>query len=591
MTTNNNFKNLTFFVLEGLYLIIVELFNQILIKSTIAIELSNMKTTLIFDILYVLGFFLFICILPSKIKKIVINLHNIIFLIITIANYFIYSYFGNIFSWRDLFLTGDGFSFINSIFKFINLKFIIYLIISVILLILINKSINKISIKINKIKIIIALCGLFLIFITKEITKKTYLYNTSDGWDSQEVLNNGANYYKDWINPVRLLRICGTYEYTIKDFTNSFLKKDNYKQSFKEVDTYLKKYQNQNQITNYEGIFKNKNLILVMMEAMDDWLVNENTTPTIYKMMKHGFNFTNHYSPGYVTGDTANTEFIANTGIYPNISKLSPNYAYVDNSYPYALPNLFKQEGYSVNSYHRSNGNIYNRENMHLSFGYTKYHNYQSLGISEDNINLDSYLIKDGYYKIVSSEKFMSFIITYSPHSPYIYQKEECQIHLEEIKQIYPEETNEEILCAYSSARETDEMFKYLLDNLSKDGVLNDTIIIAFSDHPNKIFLREDETKLLNKTIFFIYNNTMDNHQIDTITSSINILPTIVNLFGINSKYYYPGYDALNYQNGYVIFNDYTYYDGSNIKKITQDMQSDINYSKNLLISNYYNTN
>lgn len=591
MTKNDNLKNLIFLFLEGLYLIIIELFNQILIKSTIFIELSNMKTALIFDILYVLGFFLFVYILPPKIRKIIINLHNIIFLIITMTNYFIYSYFGNIFSWRDLFLAGDGFSFINSIFKFINVKLIIYLIISILLLILINKSINKISLKITKRKIILACFILTIIIITKVITKKIYLSNTSDGWDSEEVLNNGANYYQDWINPVRLLRICGTYEYIMRDFTISFLKKDNYKNSYNEVKDYLQEHQNKNETKNYQEIFKNKNLIFVMMEAMDDWLVNEYTTPTIYQMMHHGFNFTNHYSPGYVTGDTANTEFIANTGIYPNISKLSPNYAYVNNSYPYALPNLFKEEGYFVNSYHRSNGNIYNRENMHLSFGYTKYHNYQSLDISEDNINLDSYLIKDGYDKIVFQEKFMSFIITYSPHSPYTYQKEECQIHLEEIKKIYPEETNEEILCAYSSARETDEMFKSLLENLSKDNLLEDTIIIAFSDHPNKILLREDETKLLNKTVFFIYNNTMDSHQIDTITSSINILPTVINLFGINSKYYYPGYDALNYQDGYVIFNDYTYYDGSNIKKITQSMQSDIDYSKNLLISNYYNTN
>ena len=65
------------------------------------------------------------------------------------------------------------------------------------------------------------------------------------------------------------------------------------------------------------------------MESMDDWMVNEEVTPTMYEMMNHGFNFTNHYSPGYVTGETANTEFVANTGMYPSINKLSPNYAYL----------------------------------------------------------------------------------------------------------------------------------------------------------------------------------------------------------------------------------------------------------------------
>ena len=57
-------------------------------------------------------------------------------------------------------------------------------------------------------------------------------------------------------------------------------------------------------------------------------------------------NFKNHYSPRYVTGDTANTEFMANTGLYPSINKLSPNYAYVSNNFPYSIASLFKEEGY-----------------------------------------------------------------------------------------------------------------------------------------------------------------------------------------------------------------------------------------------------
>lgn len=38
----------------------------------------------------------------------------------------------------------------------------------------------------------------------------------------------------------------------------------------------------------YTGIFKDKNFIFVMMESMDDWLVNEEVTPTMYMMMQHG---------------------------------------------------------------------------------------------------------------------------------------------------------------------------------------------------------------------------------------------------------------------------------------------------------------
>ena len=435
---------------------------------------------------------------------------------------------------------------------------------------------------------IIAVICIIILLICRFLVQKTYLSNESDGWDSYDVTNNAANNYIEWIDSPKLLRICGTYEYTIRDFYFTFIKKDNTINAKKEVDKYLADNEVDISDNEYTALFKDKNLVFIMMEAMDDWLINPEVTPTIYEMMHHGFNFTNHYSPAYVTGATANTEFIANTGMYPNINKLSPNYAFVNNTFPYSLANLFKDKGYTVNSYHRSSGYIYNRDNMHLSFGYSKYHSYLDLGISEENLNLDSYLIKDGYDKIVSSDKFMSFIITYSPHTPYSYSKEECTTHLDEIKKIYPDETNEEILCAYSAARETDEMFKVLLTKLKENNILDNTVIIAYADHPNKLVLRGQETDKLNKTTFFIYSNNMPENNIDKVTSSINILPTTLNLFGLDKTYLYPGIDALSDKENYVIFDDYTYYDGTNIKGITSNMYDEINYSINLLTSDYY---
>lgn len=226
---------------------------------------------------------------------------------------------------------------------------------------------------------------------------------------------------------------------------------------------------------------------------------------------------------------------------------------------------------------------------MHISLGYEKYHSYVDMGISDDNLDLDSYVISNGYNKIINkNNSFMSFIITYSPHSPYTYEKIECQTNLEEIKEIYPELDNEEILCAYSSARETDNMFKLLLEKLEEDNLLEDTIIVAFTDHPNKLVIRDDETEKLNKTIFYIYESSMDSNQIGTITSSINILPTVINLFGIDNNYLYTGYDALDTEDEYVIFRDYTYYDGKEVKTVTSEYKDKLEYSSYILSTDYY---
>lgn len=582
------FKTGMFFIYEGIYLLFIEVFNQYLLIKSLSPSDYFLGNLFVFNMVWVLVFFIIMYVLKPKSRKIVSCVTNVILLIITLANYFMYSYFQSVFSWKDLFLSGDGLSFISSIFKFISLKLVLFFFTCIDLIVLIFKTKTKEIYKLKSVQSIVIIVLIVFLFAVRGTYVKNNFSDTTDGWNSDEVINNYSNYYQNWIEPTELVKLCGTYEYLIEDFYNSFLKSDNAIEAKRFVQNYIKDNYELNG-NGYTGIFEGKNLIFVMMESMDDWMVNERVTPTMYEMMKHGFNFTNHYSPAYVTGETANTEFIANTGMYPSVNKLSPNYAYVDNSYPYSIANLFRNNNYVVNSFHRSNGFIYNRSAMHISLGYEKYHSYVDMGISSDNLDLDNYIISNGYNKIINkSDSFMSFIITYSPHSPYTYEKIECQTNLEEIKEIYPEIDNEELLCAYSSARETDNMFKLLLEKLEEDNLLEDTIIVAFTDHPNKLVIRDDETEKLNKTIFYIYDSSMDSNQIGTITSSINILPTVINLFGIDNNYLYTGYDALDTEDEYVIFRDYTYYDGKEVKTITSEYKDKLEYSSYILSTDYY---
>ena len=582
------YKTWLFFVIEGIYLIAIDFFNQYLVMNSFSLSLYIIKTAVLFNVFWVIVIFIILYMLNPKPRKVVTCILNIFLLFVSIINYFLRSYFSITVSWKDIFLSGEGVSFFSSIFKYISLEFILFILVCVFFIVCMLKIKTRKIYKFKSFQSLMIVGMIFLLILGYNNVKKE-LSSVSDGWNSNDVLNNHANYYTNWLDTSSAIRVSGTYEYIIRDFYFSFLKEDSVISAKNEAMSYIKNYVNKGQKEkNYTGIFKGKNLIFVMMESMDDWLVNEDVTPTMYYMMNHGFNFINHYSPPYVTGSTANTEFVANTGLYPYLNKLSPNYAYVDNNYPFSIANLFKQEGYIANSFHRSNGSIYNRSAMHISLGYDKYHNYADMEIEPENLDLDSYIAINGYEKIVSDDKFMSFVITYSPHSPYTYSKIECQTNLSEIQDIYPEETDEEILCAYSAARETDNMFKILLEKLKKDNLLEDTIIVAFSDHPNYLKYSDNETNVINETLFFIYDCGMSGNQVSTITSSINILPTLVNLFGIETEYIYAGYDALNIDSGYVIFRDYTYYDGININSLTNEMFGQIDYSANVLISDYY---
>ena len=41
--------------------------------------------------------------------------------------------------------------------------------------------------------------------------------------------------------------------------------------------------------------FKDKNVIIVLMESIDDWLVTEDIMPTVRQLMDEGIEFENHF--------------------------------------------------------------------------------------------------------------------------------------------------------------------------------------------------------------------------------------------------------------------------------------------------------
>lgn len=110
---NSYFKTILFFIYEGIYLIFIDFFNQYLITRNLSVSGYFVKTAIVFNILWVLLYFVILYIMNPKPRKIISCIINILLLILSIVNYFMNSYFHSIFSWKDLFLSGDGFSFLD----------------------------------------------------------------------------------------------------------------------------------------------------------------------------------------------------------------------------------------------------------------------------------------------------------------------------------------------------------------------------------------------------------------------------------------------------------------------------------------------
>lgn len=99
----------------------------------------------------------------------------------------------------------------------------------------------------------------------------------------------------------------------------------------------------------------------------------------------------------------------------------------------------------------------------------------------------------------------------------------------------------------------------------------------------------EDNYNLLNKTPFFIYSSGEFVKEIDKVCSTVDILPTISDLFGLDyNPNIYAGQSILNesYQ-GIVVFNDGTWFDGkiyyTGANDITKYISEINTYAKDLL--------
>ncbi len=547
-------------------------------------------------------------------KKIFYSLIAFIAIIIFIVNTTYYRIFNSFFTFKNLEMAEEGSVYLNSIFMFFTQNFVIVLLLGLILFCLGFKFIPKQDIKSDKIMAILMLIMASFSFMMA----RNFLGEPADklAWDAW---NYKRNIYDTFMESRKSLQVTGLYEYVIRDIYFTYFKKSESDEGIVEyLDNYFSHQFYEKEDNEWTGIFEDKNIVLIMMESIDNWLVTEEIMPNLNRLMNEGINFTNHFSPIYGGGATFNSEFVVNTGYMTPFNGGSAAYMYSNNNFPYSLPNLFKNKGYSANVFHLNYGAFYNREIMSKVFGYDNYYGSYDLGIPREEAMKDSHFMTNKMLKdlIFPNEKFLSSIMTYSVHLPYNKNAMECSINLTEEERLIIDE-DEEIICIKAQARETDVFFKLLINELINKDLIDNTVIIGYTDHyaygfldKNKLFEFKNisDYNFIHQTPFFIWSNDIVAVEIDKVSSTIDIFPTIANLFNLNYKpYHYLGKNILNdLDNGFVFFQDYSWYDGktyyknNNIKfgdKVDQIYISNMNkrineilkVNKGVLETNYFN--
>ena len=598
----NIIKYITNFLLKYKYIfyMILPLLSMDLITRIFGYNIDFYEITGISPNLFTISWiFLFIGIslsLKKKIGKKIYLFINILFLILFLVHNIYYSMTNTFFDFNLLESASEGSPYILDTIK--NAKPIVY-ISSIFIIYLIYQGYKKIPYKTkNNYKESILIIIIFLLF-------HSYIPNTL-GKANEELTwsswRNPRNIYMSFNDSNKSLKISGIYEYTFRNFYVTYLKtaeEENEEdelflnQAFANYGEYKNKYTNK---------FKNKNLIFVQLEGTDNWLINEKDTPTLYRMLNSGINFSNHYSYYNGGGSTFNSEFAVNTGFITPLSYTQNAYTFNKNSFPYSMANLFKKEGYTVNAFHMNTGEYYSRTANYINWGYNNY--YGLIDIQEytdESYTLDRELILNQKFNELmfpANTNFVDYIIAYSGHLPFTNTKGVCKILYDLDNQpittpndeenqtnetqnennetteetIFIEMTEEE--CVRRQAKETDYMMELLLQNLEEKNLIDNTVIVVFTDHylytlEDKTLLekyKETDNNLINKTPFFIWSKDIKSTTIKEPTSQLNILPTVLNLFGIENynPNNYIGEDALNPNyDGIVFFSDYSWYDGN----------------------------
>jgi len=302
----------------------------------------------------------------------------------------------------------------------------------------------------------------------------------------------------------------------------------------------------------YTGIFEGKNLIMMTCEAFTLQAIDPELTPTLYRLATKGINFTDYYQQ-YSTG-TIGGEYQIIFGRLPTSGGSSFKNAADNNNY-YTMGSFLDRLGYNGWTFHNHSYTYYKRYITHNSIGYSNefmgYGNGMEEFVDKTWPESDLQMIEGTMPMYMNQQPFNVYYMTVSGHSNYDRSGNVMvRKHWDQVKDL----PYSDLVKGYLSTQlELEAALKLMVENLEKAGIADDTVICLTADHfPYGL---DDDAALGDmpylselygynvKTAFqrdrnalIIWSGSLEASDpivVDTPTSSLDILPTLANLFGV----------------------------------------------------------
>lgn len=313
----------------------------------------------------------------------------------------------------------------------------------------------------------------------------------------------------------------------------------------------------------YTGIFKGNNLILITAESFSPHAISKELTPTLYKLSTSGFVFRNFYNPVWGVS-TSDGEYVACTGLIPKSGVWSFAKS-GKNLLPFVMGNQFKKLDYITKAYHDHTYTYYKRNLSHPNMGY----DYKAVGnglkLKQTWPESDLEMVNVTSEEYIGTKPFHIYYMTVSGHMNYSFSGN----YIDKKNKPYVDKLpySEPSKAYIAGNLELEFAIKTLIRKLEAAGIADKTVIAISPDHypyglPRECIDELSGHKLednfeLYKSTFILWKEGMKTTVIDKPCSSLDINPTLSNLFGLNyDSRLLMGHDILSDSPSMVIFSN-----------------------------------
>lgn len=316
----------------------------------------------------------------------------------------------------------------------------------------------------------------------------------------------------------------------------------------------------------YTGLFRGKNLIFITAEAFTAEVIDPVLTPTLYRLATKGIQFTDYYQPS--DSGTTGGEYQNLFGMLPShggssFKETASHYNYM------TIGSQLNRLGYYGKAFHNNSYTYYSRHQTHINLGYSDgfmgYGNGMEAYVKNSWPQSDKDMLAGTLPTYIDKQPFNVYYMSVSGHSNY--SRVGNSMTAKNWERVAHLPYSDDVKGYLAANLELEDALALTVAALEEKGIADDTVICISTDHfpygldkDAKLGGMPNLSELYGYTVttrmerdhnrLILWSGCLEDAEpivVDSPTSSLDILPTLSNLFGTEyDSRLFPGRDVFS---------------------------------------------